>query len=115
MKFTYFNFYAKGEANRILLNHAGVEFEDNRLTFEDWGKIKGDSDKAPFSQLPVLEKDGKAYSQSLAILRYLGALNGYYSDDVEQRYIIDEFTDLSDDFLTPIIKGHFGPGTDEEK
>ena len=39
-KLTYFNVTALGETIRYLFSYAGVEFEDNRIDFEDWPKIK---------------------------------------------------------------------------
>lgn len=40
--------------------------QDKRVTFEEWGAIKG-STPTPFGQLPCLEVDGKYLAQSAAI------------------------------------------------
>jgi hypothetical protein len=34
--------FSRGEAHRMLLNHAGVAFEDERIgaSYEEWGKYK---------------------------------------------------------------------------
>ena len=37
---TYFNIRGKGEATRLVFKAAGVEFEDRRITFEEWGQLK---------------------------------------------------------------------------
>jgi len=37
---TYFDIRGRGEVTRLLFKVAGVEFEDKRLTFEEWGKEK---------------------------------------------------------------------------
>lgn len=37
---TYFDVRGRGEVTRLLFKVAGVEFEDKRLTFEEWGKEK---------------------------------------------------------------------------
>ena len=37
---TYFNVRGRAEATRLLFKAAGVEFEDRRITFEEWGKQK---------------------------------------------------------------------------
>lgn len=37
---TYFDLRGRGEVTRLLFKVAGVEFEDKRLTFEEWGKEK---------------------------------------------------------------------------
>ena len=81
VKLYYFDVYARAEPIRLLLNHAKVPFEDVRVQGEDFAKLKGDSNKLEFGQLPVLEHDGRFLSQSAAILRYLGAQHGYYPSD----------------------------------
>ena len=37
---TYFSVRGRAETTRLLFKVAGVEFEDKRLTFEEWGKEK---------------------------------------------------------------------------
>lgn len=39
-KFYYFALYVRGEPIRMLLEHAGVKFEDNYVTFDEWPKLK---------------------------------------------------------------------------
>ena len=36
----YFDGYGRAEIIRIILNYGGVEFEDKRVNFEEWPKIK---------------------------------------------------------------------------
>lgn len=74
MKLYYFDVPARGEAIRMLLRHAQVPFEDVRVTFADWPKLKNTFEG---KQLPVLEFEGKRYAQSKAILEFLGAKYGY--------------------------------------
>ena len=50
-KFYYFDAYGRGEAARILLNHAGVKFEDIRIQQSDWGNQKA---SMPNGQIPCL-------------------------------------------------------------
>ena len=40
IKFTYFNGRGLGEISRLILAQAGVEFEDQRLTPDEWKKLK---------------------------------------------------------------------------
>ena len=61
MKLYYFDIYGKAEAIRMLLNHAKVEFEDCRISKEEFAKMKEEG-KLEFGQLPVVEHDGKFYA-----------------------------------------------------
>ncbi len=51
----YFDAYARGEGIRILLAHAKVNFEDNRIEFKDWPALKA---TMPGGQIPVWVEDG---------------------------------------------------------
>ena len=115
MKLYYFHVYGKGEPIRLLLNHAGAEFEDVKVTGPSWQEMKADPERCPFGQVPVFEKDGKVMAQGGAILRYLGGLHGYYPEDIELRFQADAFVDLSGDFFPPVAKNNFHSGTPEEK
>ncbi len=39
-KLTYFGMYARGEPMRMLLAHAKVSYEDDRMDFAEFGKRK---------------------------------------------------------------------------
>ena len=36
----YFEFYGRAECIRLMLTHAGIDWQDMPLTQEQWGKIK---------------------------------------------------------------------------
>ena len=115
MKLYYFDLYAKAEPIRLLLNHAKADYEDIRVTGDAWKELKANTDKCKFGQVPLLEIGGKMYAQQAAIIRYLGSKFGYYPEDVEERFRADEIVDLVNDAVTPIVKNHFSPLSDEEK
>lgn len=79
-KLTYFDApVSRGEECRLALYLAGVDFEDNRIKSEDWGRLKG---WAPFGSVPVLETAGKPpLAQSNAILAYVGRKYGLHPKD----------------------------------
>ena len=40
LKLIYFNGRGRGEPARLILAQAGVEYEDERIEFEDWPALK---------------------------------------------------------------------------
>ncbi|XP_039756717.1 glutathione S-transferase 2-like isoform X2 [Pararge aegeria] len=91
----YFPLKALGEGIRLLLAYGGEEFEDCRITKEEWADVKP---TMPFGQMPILEIDGKKYAQSSAIVRYLGRKYGLVGKNIEEDFEIDQniefFTDI---------------------
>lgn len=82
-KLTYFDFSgSRGEECRLALYAAGVDFEDCRLTQEQWAQLKAST---PYGAVPVLEAPGKApLAQSNAILAYVGRRYGLHPEDAWQ-------------------------------
>ncbi|XP_076809007.1 glutathione S-transferase 1-like [Clavelina lepadiformis] len=67
-KFCYFNARGFGEMSRLLFAQAGVEYEDERYSGEEWPKHKP---TMLFGQMPVLFVDGEQIAHSRAAFRYL--------------------------------------------
>merc|ERR1712107_289537 len=65
-KLTYFNLEAAAEKVRLAFVVNGIDFEDNRIDFATWGALKP---QTPWGQLPILEVDGRNWTQSYAMLR----------------------------------------------
>jgi hypothetical protein len=87
-KLTYFDFDGgRGEPIRIAFHIAGIDFEDNRLSFREFGEMRG---SIRFSSLPILEIDGVAVSQSNALSRFVGKMAGLYPEDGLQALYCDE-------------------------
>ena len=90
-KLSYFDFNGgRGEPIRILFHAAGIEFKDDRLSFEQFGKMRKST---PFDSLPVLQIDKVTVTQSNAIMRYLGKLADLYPKDDRQALYCDEVMD----------------------
>ncbi|CAM9821375.1 unnamed protein product, partial [Laminaria digitata] len=70
---SYFDIAGAAEPVRWALEQSGLEWEDKRLTKEEFGALKP---SLPNGQVPILEVDGYVLAQSLAILRYVGKLGG---------------------------------------
>jgi len=111
-KLTYFDFAGgRGEPIRIALHAAGIAFEDIRLSFPEFSKMRQDT---PFNALPVFEINGAAVTQSNALCRYIGKMSGLYPADDLQALYCDETMDAVED-LSHHIGRTFGLEGDELK
>nr|XP_034834990.1 uncharacterized protein LOC117991505 [Maniola hyperantus] len=90
----YFPLKALGEGIRLLLAYGGEEFEDRRVTKEEWPEVKP---TMPFGQMPVMEVDGKKYAQSIPIVRYLGRKHGLGGGNIEEDFEIDQNVEFWND------------------
>ncbi|GBP56310.1 Glutathione S-transferase 2 [Eumeta japonica] len=115
--YRYFPVKALGEGPRLLFSYGKEEFEDIRITFEEWDNHKSivefhtyNSDppatngglrpllgETLFGELPTLEIDGKQYAQSVAISRYLGRKYGISGATPEEDLLIDQMVDFVND------------------
>ena len=96
-KLTYFNSRGRAEAARIIFAQAGVEYEDKRLSGEEWAQLKPST---PTGQLPILEVDGKTLYGSIPICRFLGERFGLGgSNDLENAEIAGLGDFLHDFFM----------------
>ncbi|CDW71686.1 glutathione s-transferase [Stylonychia lemnae] len=103
IKVHYFEGYGKAEAIRMLLAHAKADWESVNYDDEQFKALK-ESGKLEFGQVPVLEREGKLYSQSQAILRGLGIAHGYYPSDPYHAYLADSMLDYLSDFSSARVK-----------
>eukprot|EP00283_Hemiselmis_rufescens_P008670 CAMPEP_0173420562 /NCGR_PEP_ID=MMETSP1357-20121228/1990_1 /TAXON_ID=77926 /ORGANISM="Hemiselmis rufescens, Strain PCC563" /LENGTH=255 /DNA_ID=CAMNT_0014383361 /DNA_START=51 /DNA_END=816 /DNA_ORIENTATION=+ len=93
----YFDGGGRGEAIRIALWHGGIQFTDERFTYDQWKEIKP---TIPGGAVPVLEVDGKTFTQSAALLRYAGRRSGLYPEDLVEAMRCDEVLDIVSEVLT---------------
>lgn len=101
-RLTYFDFDGgRAEPIRIAFHVAGVEFEDHRISFAEFGKMRSST---RFSSVPVLEIDGEALTQSNAMCRYVGKMAGLYPEDDLQAFYCDEAMGAIEDLLHYIVQ-----------
>ena len=101
-RLTYFNFDGgRGEPIRIALHAAGLQFDDNRLSFAQFAEMRQDT---RFNSLPVLEIDGAAVTQSNALCRYIGKMAGLYPTDNLQALYCDEVLDALEDLNHYVVR-----------
>ena len=111
-KLTYFDFDGgRAEPIRIAFHAAGIEFEDNRLSFSEFGEMRHET---RFNALPVLEIDAAAVTQSNGMSRYVGKLAGLYPEDDVQALYCDEALGAVEDTYHHIVRT-FGLQDDELK
>jgi glutathione S-transferase len=95
---TYVDQAGRAEPIRLAFFIGGVEFEDERISHEEFGIRKG---LLPFHQLPVLQVDSEFLAQTFPILRYAGTLSGgelYPANDPLHAVRIDEILSALDEF-----------------
>ena len=68
IKLTYFPARGRAEISRLILTFAGVDFNDIRLTGEEFGQVKP---ILPYGSVPVLEYKGEVICESMAIAMFL--------------------------------------------
>lgn len=111
-KLTYFDFNGgRGEPIRIAFHAAGIDFEDHRISFDEFMKTRSEM---RFTCAPVLEIDDITVTQSNSILRYVGKMAGLYPADDLQALYCDEPMDAVEDLLHHIVQT-FGLEGDELK
>lgn len=101
-RLTYFDFDGgRAEPIRIALHAAGVDFEDHRISFPEFGEERT---SIRFHAVPVLEIDGEQITQSNAIGRYVGKMAGLYPADHLQALYCDEVTGALEDLNHYVVQ-----------
>lgn len=111
-KLTYFDIDGgRAEPIRICFHAAGIEFEDVRISFQEFMEQRK---SLRFNCVPVLEIDGTVVTQSNAMCRYIGKMAGLYPEDGLQALYCDEAIGAVEDLLHSIVHT-FGLEGDELK
>uniref|UniRef100_A0A914QE52 glutathione transferase n=1 Tax=Panagrolaimus davidi TaxID=227884 RepID=A0A914QE52_9BILA len=98
-KLIYFDIRGIAEAIRLVFKYAKVDFEDNRLTFEQWPTIKPTT---PFGKLPILEIDGTQLVESAAIARFIARKHGLAGKGDLEEAKVDAIVDQNKDFMAQV-------------
>ncbi|CAG0890308.1 unnamed protein product [Darwinula stevensoni] len=113
-KLIYFDVAGRGEVIRLLLHQSGVEFEDHRITRDEWPNLKLEM---PFGQIPVLQvftdEGTKVLAQSNAIARFIARSHGMDGKDTWESAQCDMLVDVMGDMQDLFIKWRFS--SEEEK
>ena len=104
-KLTYFDLDGgRAEPIRIAFHAAGIDFEDDRISFAEFQEMRKSTH---FHCVPVLEIDGAQVTQSNAVSRYVGKMADLYPDDDLQALYCDEALGAIEDVSHRIV-GTFG-------
>lgn len=95
-KLTYFDMDGRAAPVRICFHAAGIDFEDKRISFEDFMQLR---ESLRFNCVPTLEIDGELVTQSNAMCRYVGKMAGLYPEDATQALYCDEAMGAIEDLL----------------
>jgi glutathione S-transferase len=102
IKLTYFDIDGgRAEPIRIALSIGGIEFEDHRISFSDFGQMRAGT---PYNAVPTLEINDGVYGQSNAMNRYFGKQVGLYPADPWQAFLCDEVMDAVEDLLHFLVR-----------
>lgn len=100
-KLTYFDMDGgRAEPVRIAFHAAGIDFDDIRISFADFGEMRKDF---RFNCVPILEIDGTTVTQSNAMCRFVGKKAGLYPEDDLQALYCDEALGVIEDLLHAIV------------
>jgi len=101
-KLTYFDIDGgRAEPIRIAFHAAGIDFEDNRISFDEFQETRQGT---RFTCVPVLEIDGAAVTQSNALSRYVGKMADLYPRDDLQALYCDEVLGALEDVSHCIVR-----------
>jgi len=101
-KVTYFDFDGgRAEPIRIAMHAVGLNFEDDRWTFQEFGEKR---QSIRFHAIPTMEFDGKTITQSNAISRYIGRMCGLYPEDALQALYCDEVLGALEDLNHYVVQ-----------
>ena len=99
----YRNSRGRAEITRLIFAQAGVSYEDKRITNEEWEKLKPN---VPLGTMPVLEVDGKKFSGSRPIERFLAERHGLAGDNDLENLELAGMADAMSD-ITPSLLAFF--------
>jgi glutathione S-transferase len=100
-KLTYFDIDGgRAEPVRIAFHAAGIEFEDQRITFPEFMEMRGST---RFNSVPVLEIDGTVVTQTNGMCRFVGKMAGLYPEDATEALYCDEALGAIEDLLHKLV------------
>ena len=109
----YFPIPGRAEASRVALSLAGLDWNDNLINGEEYGRMKHNGD-LPWGMVPILTTPEGVLAESGAITRYIGNMAGLTPKDPFHAAKVDEFMDGYEPF-SQILSGSFSIEDVEER
>ncbi|KAI7836085.1 hypothetical protein COHA_010054 [Chlorella ohadii] len=112
----YFDARAKGEAIRLTLAAAGVEFENKFLAFADLPtEVKHNPAEYPFGQVPRYFDGEVDLVQTHAILRHLARRHGLAGESIKEQALVDSLLEGIADLKGRIVPLVYRPELQTEE
>ena len=105
-KLQYFDAYGRAEPIRMAAAVGNLQYTDERLSQEDFGKMKM-AGEFPMGSVPVWIEDGVKYCQSNTVLRLVGMRTGQYPTEVNAAWDVDSAMEAVEDNMGP-VNGYVG-------
>merc|ERR1712038_1843949 len=106
IRLTYFPARGRAEISRLILKHAGVKFDDIRLTGEDFAKVKP---ILPYGSVPILEYEGEVLCESMAIAALLADICNLAGTNAVEKAKANEIVLAMNGLFETIAKILFSP------
>merc|ERR1712060_978541 len=98
IRLTYFPARGRAEISRLILKHAGVKFDDIRLTGEDFAKV-----------MPILKYKGEVLCESMAIAAFLADICNLAGTNAVEKAKANEIVLAMNGLFETIAKILFSP------
>lgn len=115
----YFDIRGKAEGIRLFFEMAGIQYEEERFTGEEWFATGGKKQQykeqniSQFGQVPIVSIGGDRHmSQTVAILRYFAKQHNVYGDNIDQQYTCDMVIDGVEDWRMGYVRIVYNPEYD---
>merc|ERR1711944_357894 len=106
LRLTYFPARGRAEISRLILAHAGVKFDDIRLSGEDFAKVKT---LLPYGSMPILEYKGEVICESMAIAKFLAELCNVAGTTILEKAKAEEVVLAMNGVFESVAKCLFAP------
>merc|ERR1712203_1154239 len=110
LRLTYFPARGRAGISRLIPAHAGVKFDDIRLTGEEFAKVKP---ILPYGSMPILEYKGEVICESMAIAKFLAELCNLAGTTTLNKAKADEIVLAVNGIFESVAKCLFAPESEK--